>query len=87
MSEATIHALLFFVFQPTDEILKISVFISEMGFIGKNSGLLTSRMNVKNEFAVVGWEVFRYVDWLQIHWKQYSPLPEQNNRIEGAHGT
>lgn len=30
------------------------------------------------------WSVLRYVNWLKILWKQYSPLPEQDKRIQGG---
>lgn len=41
-------------------------------------------MKIRNESVLVEWGVLIYVDWLKILWKQYSPLPEHDKRIQGG---
>lgn len=45
----------------------------EMGLIGENYSLFTSKMSIRSGLALKERKVFGYMDWLEMLWRQCSP--------------
>lgn len=63
---------------------KVAYCTPEMGFIAEKHSLLTSKMNIRNGLALEEWKSFRCVVWRKRLWSQFSPVHEQDRRIQGG---